>query len=441
MAFARPWFDRWTFCMLAKRLFPLSRLWAAAMVSDGDVERFREEAQVSRLDSSEWDLTRSLMRNTSDALSAKYRAAEEWESFYFQGENPDAKRLVAVEVARRAAASNFLGQRFKFRPLLRGREIGAVRFDPPSLADMEAVYGDWMDDADCAYPMPSELPNIEVSHPVQSVKSVVSWLRFPSPGRDVQDTAWAKIIEPEDARNAPTVLYCHGLGEETELRNRFLDEIPPLVAMGVRVIRLEAPWHNRRFVPGLWSGEPFLGRAPGGPIFMFDTHVRELGILTQWCRARYGTPVGIGGLSMGGLTAQLAAYRANFWPKSMQPDALFLAAVNEDMWQISFDGSIGSGAGIGGVVRGAGWTDLDLERLRRLTNPTGSPVMDPSRIVMKLGLADDVMPYAGGRSLADRWRVPPENVFERNQGHFTVPISMVRNARAFRRLADILHRL
>ena len=70
--------------MLAKRLFPLSRLWAAAMVSDGDVERFREEAQVSRLDSSEWDLARSLMRDTCDALSAKYRAAEEWESIYFQ---------------------------------------------------------------------------------------------------------------------------------------------------------------------------------------------------------------------------------------------------------------------------------------------------------------------------------------------------------------------
>jgi hypothetical protein len=92
-------------------------------------------------------------------------------------------------------------------------------------------------------------------------------------------------------------------------------------------------------------------------------------------------------------------------------------------------------------VRGAGWTDPDLERLRRLTNPTGTPVMDPSRIVMQLGLADDVIPYAGGRSLADRWRVPPENVFERNQGHFTIPISMVRNARTFRRLADILHRL
>ncbi|MEL0019178.1 MAG: hypothetical protein VW709_04840, partial [Rickettsiales bacterium] len=97
--------------------------------------------------------------------------------------------------------------------------------------------------------------------------------------------------------------------------------------------------------------------------------------------------------------------------------------------------------GVGASVRRAGWTDEPLERVRMLTNPTGRPVMDPSRIVMKLALADDVMPYARGRSLAERWGLPAENVFERNQGHFTVPISMVRNARAFRRLAEILHRL
>lgn len=427
--------------MLAKRLFPLSRLWAAAMVADGEVDRFHEEAQIDRVDPGEHDLVRRLIHDTSAALAAKYEAADAWEKLYFGKAKPSANALVSVEVARRAAASHFLGQRFKFRPFLRGRKINAVRFDPTSPEQMEAVYGDWLDDADCAYPIPDELPEIEVSHRVQSVKSVVSWLKFSSPGRTVQDTAWAKIIEPEDASNAPTLLYCHGLGEETELRNRFLDEIPPLVAMGIRVIRLEAPWHNRRFVPGRWSGEPFLGCAPGGPVFMFDSHVRELGILTQWCRERYGTPVAIGGLSMGGLTAQLAAYRANFWPKAMQPDALFLAAVNEDMWAICFDGSVGSGAGVGDVVRAAGWNDTALERVRRLTNPTGSPVMDSSRIVMKLALADDVMPYNGGRSLADRWGVPPENVFERRQGHFTVPISMVRNARAFRRLADILFSL
>jgi hypothetical protein len=145
VAFARPWFDRWTSRVLAKKLFPLSRLWVAAMVSDGDVERFRDEAQVSRLDSDEWGLAHSLMRDTCDALSAKYKAADEWESHYFQSERPDGGLLVTVEVARRAAASHFLAQRFKFRPLTRGREIGAVRFEPPSLADMEEVYGDWMD--------------------------------------------------------------------------------------------------------------------------------------------------------------------------------------------------------------------------------------------------------------------------------------------------------
>jgi hypothetical protein len=441
MIFARPWFDRWTYQMLAKRMFPLSRLWAAAMISGDDVVTFRDESQISRLDSAEEDFARALMRDTQAALAGKYTAAEKWEAVFFGENRPGDRELVAVEVERRAAAAEFLGQRFKFRPLLAGRSIGAVRFDTPSQDEIVGTYGDWMADPDSAYPAPEILPEIEVSHSVSAANGSVSWLKFPSPGRVVKDTSWAKIVEPHDASNAPTLLYCHGLGEETELRNRFLDETPPLIAMGVRVIRLEAPWHNRRFVPGRWSGEPFLGRAPGGPMNLFDAHVRELAILTQWCRTRYGTPVAIGGLSMGALTAQLAAYRANFWPKAMQPDALFLAAVSEDMWEICFDGSIGSNAGVGASVRRAGWTDEPLERVRMLTNPTGRPVMDPSRIVMKLALSDDVMPYARGRSLAERWGLPAENVFERNQGHFTVPISMVRNARAFRRLAEILHRL
>lgn len=440
-AFARPWFDRWTYRMLANKMFPLSRLWAAAAVSGIDVERFREEAQISRIDASEEDFARSLMRDTCSAMSAKYAAAAEWESIYFGEQRMSDEKLVEVEVARRAAASEFLGQRFKFRPLLSGREIRAIRFDQAPPAEIEETYRDWLADADCAYPAPDQMPDIQVSHSVTAQNEDISWLKFPSPGRVVKDTAWAKIIEPHNAPNAPTLLYCHGLGEETELRGRFLDETPPLIKMGIRVIRLEAPWHNRRFVPGRWSGEPFLGRAPGGPLNLFDTHVRELGILTRWCRERYGTPVAIGGLSMGALTAQLTAYRSTFWPKSMQADALFLAAVSEDMWEICFDGAIGANSGVGRNVRRAGFEDGLLQRMRLLTNPTGRPAMDPSRIVMKLGTIDDVMPYPRGRSLIERWGVPSENVFERRQGHFTVPISMVRNARAFRRLADILHSL
>ena len=125
----------------------------------------------------------------------------------------------------------------------------------------------------------------------------------------------------------------------------------------------------------------------------------------------------------------------------MRSDALSLAAVSEDMWEICFDGFIGKNAGVGEFVRKAGWYDTGLQRVRLLTNPTGQPAMDPSLIVMKLGRSDDFMPYAHGRRLAERWGVPSETLFERSYGLFMVSISMVRYARAFARRAEILHRL
>jgi len=427
--------------MLGSYLFPISRLWAAATISENDIARFKAEAQISRLDHAEEAFAMALTRDTCAAMRAKHLAANAWESVFFGDTAASQESLVHSEVERRRAAAAFLGERTKFAPLIKGRSVGALRFDTPPPDEVEGAYGNWLEDPDTAYPAPESSPRIELSHKVESRAGTVSWLRFPAPGRVLRDTAWAKILEPRDAANAPTLLYCHGLGEETELCERFLDETAPLAGMGVRVIRLEAPWHNRRLEAGRWSGEPFLGRAPGAQLNLFDTHVRELAILIRWCRERYSTPVAIGGLSMGGLTAQLAAYRANYWPQDMRPDALFLAAVSEDMWEICFDGSIGKNAGVGDSVRKAGWDDVRLQRVRSLTNPTGQPVMDPSRIVMKLGRTDDVMPYARGRRLAERWGVPAENLFERTQGHFTVPISMVRNARAFARLAEILHRL
>src|SRR3546814_14959352 len=74
---------------------------------------------------------------------------------------------------------------------------------------------------------------------------------------------------------------------------------------------------------------------------------------------------------MGALTTQLAATRARRWPAEMQPDALFLAATSEDLWEICFTGAIGRAAGVGEALIRAGWTNADLEPIRRLTNPIG----------------------------------------------------------------------
>src|SRR3546814_20829812 len=82
----------------------------------------------------------------------------------------------------------------------------------------------------------------------------------------------------------------------------------------------------------------------------------------------------------------------------MQPDALFLAATSEDLWEICFTGAIGRAAGVGEALIRAGWTNADLEPIRRLTNPIGPPVMEARNIVMVLGRRDDVTPFGRGRS-------------------------------------------
>ena len=46
---ARPWFDHVTLRFLSKWYFPLSRLWAAAGIAAGSVERFAEAAPLAGL--------------------------------------------------------------------------------------------------------------------------------------------------------------------------------------------------------------------------------------------------------------------------------------------------------------------------------------------------------------------------------------------------------
>ncbi len=435
----RPWFDRLTFQLLYRWYFPLSRLWAAATVAEGSVERFAEEAGLRSLDGRRRAIAASAVRTVARAARDLARISEQWERMFFGIGPVGTAALVAAETRRRRAGQALLAGRARFAPLLAGPRFGLVRFTVPSPEALEEAYGDWLDDPDSAYALPDALPEVECSHPVPGPEgTTVFWLRFPSPGRAVGDVAWARVVEPEAAKAAPSLIYLHGLGEETELRESFLDETLPAVRRGLRVIRVEAPWHNRRLVPGRWSGEPFLATAPKGVLDHFEAQLAEVAVLIGWCRARYGTPVAIGGLSLGALTTQLAAVRARLWPRRKQPDAVFLAGTSEDMWQVCFDGSIGRAAGVGPAIRAAGWSDPELQRVRRLTNPAGPPVVDPSRVVVKLGRVDKVLPYAGGRNLVERWKVPSENVFVRRQGHFTIPIAMVRNDRALARLVDIL---
>lgn len=94
---------------------------------------------------------------------------------------------------------------------------------------------------------------------------------------------------------------------ETEFTGSGRNPLGALVKAGVRVIRPEGPWHGRRRLSGTYGGEPVLARGPGGLLDYFHAHVIELGRLVAWARATRGGPVAIGGVSLGALTAQLAA--------------------------------------------------------------------------------------------------------------------------------------
>ena len=50
-------------------------------------------------------------------------------------------------------------------------------------------------------------------------------------------------------------------------------------------------------------------------------------------------------------------------------------------------------------------------------------------------------PYAGGLDLAEAWRLPPENLFCRAQGHFSVAIGVLGEPAPLDRFAALVRRL
>ena len=97
--------------------------------------------------------------------------------------------------------------------------------------------------------------------------------------------------------------------------------------------------------------------------------------------------------------------------------------------------------GLRQATQSKGWSDETLHRYLPLLDPVGPPVLDPANIVTVLGSRDDVTPFASGLALIDRWQVPEQNRFIWNRGHFTVPLTMMRDHAPLRCFKAVLDRL
>jgi len=427
----RPWFDWLALRTVADWIFPLSRAWAAALAAGTDAARFQAETGIDlRPDVLGWMLQRCASRHRA------YReAAAEWERCFFAPGGLCIERLVAVEMARRAAAQNIMAARRTFLPLR--RRLNPVRWDvvPPQAAmerQKERLSG-----AAGAFPAPA-LPEIRASNRVASETSEQYWLRFRSPAGFLNDEAWAHVYEPPGGTARGTIIFLHGIAMETEFWPDIADPVNDLTRQGMRVLRPEGPWHGRRRPDGWYGGEPAIARGPQGFMELFEGWIAEVAILIGWARQKEEGPVVLGGVSLGGLTSQLAVSVCGGWPQEMRPDFLFLVAATGDLPAVAFEGSLARALGLPLHLRRKGWSREALAPFLPLMGPGAEPALPPERIIALLGESDDLIPYPGGRDLMARWKVPPENIFVTPQGHFSVWAGIDRNPAPLRRLLTLV---
>ncbi|HEX6978547.1 MAG TPA: hypothetical protein VF342_04550 [Alphaproteobacteria bacterium] len=430
----RSWFDRAALAALGDWIFPASRLWAAAETADYDLSRFcaHQPDMCRGITHLVW-----LPHVLGSLRTLKLRAIEaerRWDELFFGGKACPDVDLVAAEAQRLRSGRTFLGSRLMFAPAARAARVDAVAWDIPHAAASAGAIAR----ADEMFRPPDPWPPVEVSARARTRASIEYALRFALPGAVDGAAAFARVSEPPGIADPPTVIHCHGFGVEAEHLDRMFDEMRPLVSAGVRVVRMILPWHGRRRRPGTWSGEPFLAQAPLSCGALFETAVRELGVLVGWARSTSRGRVALSGVSLGALTAQLAAVRLGAWPKTCWPDALLLIGTSDRLDRIAFDGALARVLGLDRALRARGWTREALTALGALANPVGTPVVDPARILMVLGTVDDVTPFDGGVELARHWHVPAANQFHRPQGHFSVSLGLIGEDAPLRRLAALL---
>ena len=434
---SRPWLDRAAFGSLTW-YFPLSRLWAAANVAEGDPDRFAAEVPFAGGDGPDGWLLDQALQGVRSARRRYMRIQDEWERVCFGGSARAPSRIVEAELERRTAGRIWMASRGLLAPLLSNDGVPAVHWQTPDPNALLAELAPMLADPAAFYAPPDPLPAVEQSHKAPGPEGMEYWLRFPSKGGE---TAWAKVYEPEDpADRLPTAILCHGLCVEQELWGTTAGIPHALIRQGVRVIAPEAPWHGRRMLPGRYGGEPLIATAPRGGPDLFRAALSDIATLTGWARGQGSHIVAIGGTSLGALTTQLAATQAKAWPAALRPDFLLLVTTSGSLRQVAVDGELGDVFGLGEALGNAGWTDESLQALSPLTDPDDEPVMPPERIVMVLGREDSVTAFDEGRDLAARWKIPADNLYIRDQGHFSAAVGVIHDDAPLQQLHDMMKR-
>ena len=437
----RPWFDRAAMHLLCRWFFPLSRLWAAARKAEGSLERFLAEMPDAPALHSR-SLLESRLRRFESVRARVLDSESAWEAAFFGDSDGAPDGLAKTERARLFRRNGYNAQRRLFAPW---RSVGAaapIRWAIPSPDEVAADFGNLVGDPASAFAVPDPMPPVVESQRFPAAPGRQDyWIRFASPSARMNDEVVARVYEPEGIADPPTLIFGHGICVEFDHWRGLVDEIEDLVAMGIRVVRPEAPWHGRRVPDGRYGGEMFIASAPRGALDHFTAAAREWSVLMDWCRRTSDAPVAIGGSSLGAMTSQVIVDKARFWPERLRPDAMLLITHTGRIADAAVHGSMAQAWGIAENTMARGWNSELIGRYMPLLDPVGDPVIPPENIVTVLGSRDDVTPFASARLMIEEWRVPQKNRFIWRRGHFSVPVAMLRNRAPLQRFKAVLEGL
>ena len=431
-----PWFDDVGLRLLKRYFFPLSRLWALAHPADGSLQQYRAALpSPSRLDNTA-AIAQALSRfEARRATSAALDAA--WEQVFFGPHDHPLSYREAIEQGRIAHRHAFNATRRHFWPLL-DRDVPAVRLDIQTPEATAAVFRPALADLKPFTCPPARMPAVAVSRSVRSVGGIDTWVRFKSPSARLGDTVTARVSTPVGVLNPPTLIFGHGVCVEFDHWQGLVDEVGALVKGGIRVIRPEAPWHGRRAPSGYFGGERLIATFPMGLLDALTGAVQEWAVLAHWARTTSSGPIAFGGTSLGALTAQFAADRARDWQDDLKPEALFLITHCGHVSDAVQHGALARIWGGPEATAAKGWTEDLAAPYLGLLDPVRRPVVKPSAIVSVLGRRDVVTPFSSGRAAIEDWCVPAENAFLLDRGHFSVPMTLLRETAPVRRFIEVL---
>jgi len=439
----RPWLDGLSFRTIVDVYFPLSRAWALAEDCGYDSAAFlaRLPRPLPSLFESAAVVERGMewMMASAKEAAERYQAEEaSWRKAFFAEKQPEGPVLARRQEARLKAADAYSASRSYFLPLkLLGRAPG-LNWNVAPPEEVERRFAPYLDKPETLLDPSDPQPSFELSHGFTDRGRRHRWLRA-TPGDTPHATLgaigtgtgepenkplWAHIIEPEGAKDPPTLVFLHGIAMETEMWVGFEDAVLLAVDQGFRVIRPEGPWHGRRKLKGHFGGEPVLSWGPLGFLTYITRHLREAGQLIAWARGQGGGPVALMGLSLGGLTSQRLGTAANAWPEAYRPDALMLLVVSGRAGSLEIGGRLARELGIPQKLAESGWSEPNLAPYRLFAEPQEAPPLPPNRLFMLLGKHDELMPIEDGLALAKRWKVPEGNLSVSEQGHFSASLGL-----------------